>query len=53
VKVNLYFPDLAIDEDGNQGFWTKIYNEVRVLIHYPFQKTGKLHIFITNTKQCY
>jgi len=28
VMVKLYYPDLAIDDDGNQGFWTMIYNEV-------------------------
>ena len=28
INVNLYFPDLAIDGNGNRGFWTMIYNQV-------------------------
>lgn len=27
VKVNLEYPDVAIDEFGNKGFWTIIYNQ--------------------------
>ncbi|GFR70692.1 dipeptidyl peptidase 1 [Elysia marginata] len=27
VKVHLDYPDLAVDEFGNQGFWTIIYNQ--------------------------
>ena len=28
VKVNLMFPDVALDQFGNKGFWTMIYNQV-------------------------
>ncbi|XP_060583530.1 dipeptidyl peptidase 1-like [Ruditapes philippinarum] len=27
VKLTLDFPDLAVDQDGNTGFWTLIYNQ--------------------------
>lgn len=27
LTVTLYFPDLAVDEFGNHGFWTLIYNQ--------------------------
>lgn len=27
-KVKLLFPNTAIDEDGNVGYWTMIYNQV-------------------------
>ena len=28
VKVNLLFPDVVVDQFGNKGFWTIIYNQV-------------------------
>ena len=27
LTVQLVFPDVAVDEDGNKGFWTMIYNQ--------------------------
>ncbi|KAK3103808.1 hypothetical protein FSP39_022041 [Pinctada imbricata] len=49
LRVNLLFPNLAIDEFGNKGFWTLIYNQgFEVVIHgrkffafSDFQKEGK------------
>ena len=29
VKVNLKYPDVAVDQFGNIGTWTMIYNQVR------------------------
>lgn len=28
VYLTLKFPDLATDDEGNEGFWTLIYNQV-------------------------
>ncbi|KAK6174809.1 hypothetical protein SNE40_013386 [Patella caerulea] len=27
ISMNLYFPDVVVDEFGNKGFWTIIYNQ--------------------------
>jgi cathepsin C len=27
LRVNLKYPDVAVDEFGNRGHWTMIYNE--------------------------
>ncbi|XP_060581353.1 dipeptidyl peptidase 1-like isoform X2 [Ruditapes philippinarum] len=27
IEVSLFFPDLAVDQFGNKGFWTLIYNQ--------------------------
>ena len=27
LRVDLLFPDIAMDENGNKGFWTMIYNQ--------------------------
>ena len=28
IKIKLDFPDVAVDEFGNTGFWSLIYNQV-------------------------
>ena len=48
-QVDLLFPDIAIDGDGNEGFWTMIYNqgfEVQInnkkyFAFSAFQQSGK------------
>lgn len=28
-KVELKYPNIVVDEFGNEGFWTMIYNQVK------------------------
>ena len=45
VKVHLYYPNLAIDDGGNQGFWTMTYNEVCTCKHISF-KSFKVLLYL-------
>ena len=29
IEVELLYPDVALDEFGNKGFWTMVYNQVK------------------------